>query len=148
MLRQPFTRLATAARPALAPTLTTRLSTRYASRTSHLPERPDSNARRTFTSLPTLRPSLAPTAITRPTPLAPTASTPTMANPDLVAQTAISAHPAFMAAQVRCGPRNTMQANSRLKRKRKFGFLSRNKTKKGRKTLLRRREKGRFRLSN
>ena len=41
-----------------------------------------------------------------------------------------------------------MQANSRLKRKRKFGFLSRNKTKKGRKTLLRRREKGRMRLSN
>lgn len=71
-----------------------------------------------------------------------------MATPDLVPQTAISANPAFLAAQVRCGPRNTMQANSRLKRKRKFGFLARNRTKNGRKTLLRRREKGRCRLSN
>ena len=41
-----------------------------------------------------------------------------------------------------------MNRNSRLKRKRKHGFLSRIRTKNGRKTLLRRLEKGRCRLSN
>ncbi|PKS05355.1 hypothetical protein jhhlp_008729 [Lomentospora prolificans] len=137
MIRQPLLRLAASAtaRPVLPTTIrTTARRTRY------------------FSSLPSLRPSILPNtaAIARPAPIAPLpTSTATGASAlDLVSQTSISCHPAFMAAQVRCGPRNTMNRNSRLKRKRKHGFLSRIKSKNGRKTLLRRREKGRCRLSN
>ncbi|SPN97243.1 related to ribosomal protein L34, mitochondrial [Cephalotrichum gorgonifer] len=132
MLRQSLTRLATSAtaRPILPSTLTAFRQTT-----------------RTFTSLPTLRPTtMLPTAaFSRPTAFAPPTTVTAL---DLVPQTAISAHPAFLAAQVRCGPRNNMNGNSRLKRKRKHGFLARNRSKTGRMMLLRRREKGRCRLSN
>jgi large subunit ribosomal protein L34 len=59
----------------------------------------------------------------------------------------MTSHPAALAQQVRWGPRNRMQRATRLKRKRKFGFLARLKSKTGRKILLRRRLKGRLRLA-
>ncbi|KAK7755157.1 hypothetical protein SLS62_002972 [Diatrype stigma] len=62
---------------------------------------------------------------------------------DLVPKTAITAHPAFAGMQIRCGPRPTMARPSRLVRKRRHGFLSRLRTKNGRKTLQRRKDKKR-----
>ncbi|KAJ9143710.1 hypothetical protein NKR23_g6300 [Pleurostoma richardsiae] len=116
---------------------------------------------RSFSSLPGLRPSLAstlpassPSTVFRPScaplggrllaPLAPASATGAL---DLVAQSAISAHPAFGALQIRCGPRPNMNRSSRLIQKRRHGFLSRVRTNKGRKLLKRRQAKGRKRLS-
>ena len=115
--------------------------------TSH-PSKPgehanNSSSSRTFTSLTPLRPSLSPLrpGITSFTP-APSSS-PTAAL-DLVPKTAISQHPAlFGAAQLRCGPRNTMNGHSRRIQKRRSGFLTRTRTRTGRKILLRRKLKGR-----
>ncbi|KAF2749452.1 hypothetical protein M011DRAFT_484879 [Sporormia fimetaria CBS 119925] len=60
----------------------------------------------------------------------------------------ISSHPAIGGAmQVRCGPRNTYSP-SHFVRKRRHGFLSRLRTKNGRKTLMRRIKKGRHSLSH
>ncbi|KEZ39625.1 hypothetical protein SAPIO_CDS9551 [Scedosporium apiospermum] len=82
MIRQPLIRLAAGAmaRPVLPVTLTTRCTARL------------------FSSLPTLRPSILPNtaAIARPAPIAPLPTTTTL---DVVPQTSISCHPAFMAAQ-------------------------------------------------
>ncbi|EPE10298.1 ribosomal protein l34 [Ophiostoma piceae UAMH 11346] len=68
---------------------------------------------------------------------------------DLVSPSSISRHPAFtgFASQIRCGPRPTMAGATRLVQKRRHGFLSRVRTKGGKKTLARRRTKGRKRLS-
>jgi large subunit ribosomal protein L34 len=59
----------------------------------------------------------------------------------------ISTHPALGSIQVRCGPRNTFSP-SHFVRKRRHGFLSRIRTRKGRATLKRRRAKGRSTLSH
>ncbi|KAI1254362.1 hypothetical protein MGN70_004759 [Eutypa lata] len=118
-------------------------------------------SKRAFSSFPQLRPSILPTT-TRSTvfrsannnalsQIAPVPSSTSGAiSPeilDLVPKTAITAHPAFAGVQIRCGPRPTMARTSRLVRKRRHGFLSRIRTRNGRRTLQRRREKKRSVLS-
>lgn len=70
---------------------------------------------------------------------------------DVVPRTAVTSHPALAGAgsQIRCGPRRYMNMNrpSRLIRMRRHGFLSRIRTKTGRKMLQRRKTKGRKMLS-
>ncbi|KAI1469727.1 uncharacterized protein F4812DRAFT_420129 [Daldinia caldariorum] len=116
--------------------------------------------RRTFSSLPTLRPTLQAWS-SRPvfrnpntSPLLqsftpqPSAAAAGAVTPDLVPKTALTSHPSLSgAAQVRFGPRPTMARTSRLVRKRRHGFLSRLRTHNGRKTLQRRKEKKRSSLS-
>ncbi|KAI1484621.1 hypothetical protein F5X96DRAFT_663509 [Biscogniauxia mediterranea] len=119
--------------------------------------------KRAFSSLPQLRPSILPTTTTTTTGVfrAPGSTSTTLlsrlspsttdaATLDLVPRSAISAHPALAGAgvQVRCGPRATTARTSRLVRKRRHGFLSRIKTRNGRKTLQRRKDKKRSILSN
>lgn len=113
--------------------------------------------RRTFTSLPTLRPSMtahnpifrsATNTLARlPSSTLETAGTAAAA--DIVPKTSISAHPAFLGlgAQIRCGPRPNLERSSRLVRKRRSGFLARQRSQTGRKILQRRRVKGRKNLS-
>jgi large subunit ribosomal protein L34 len=116
--------------------------------------------RRTLATLPTVRPTLATTHSraalgTHPSPCAARLLAArqqfVLTDPaavDLASKaTEISAHPALAAMQIRCAPRNTMNVTSRLIRKRRHGFLSRIRTKKGRKLLLARRQKGRLRLA-
>ncbi|KUI71482.1 50S ribosomal protein L34 [Cytospora mali] len=121
---------------------------------------------RSFSSLPSLRPSTSsPSSIftRRSTALPPSIFTPTSAAPaaagalgdvavaDIVPTTAITSNPALasIGSQIRCGPRNYMNMNrpSRLIRQRRHGFLSRIRTKTGRKMLQRRKSKGRKMLS-
>ncbi|KAI0015324.1 hypothetical protein F4780DRAFT_764343 [Xylariomycetidae sp. FL0641] len=113
-------------------------------------------AARTFSSLPSLRPTLpAPrSSAFRPATLPLSPYTPTGITTssevvaDIVPRGAVSTHPALAGAQqVRCGPRPTMERSSRLIRKRRHGFLARLRTRNGRKTLQRRKDKGRHRLS-
>ncbi|KAI6081219.1 hypothetical protein F4821DRAFT_33564 [Hypoxylon rubiginosum] len=112
---------------------------------------------RTFSSLPSLRPTILASAnptstvfrshnlLSAYTP----APTSTGAVLDLVPKSAITSHPAIWGpAQIRCGPRPTMARTSRLVRKRRHGFLSRIRAHNGRKTLQRRKEKKRSILSN
>ncbi|CAK7230823.1 hypothetical protein SBRCBS47491_007718 [Sporothrix bragantina] len=116
---------------------------------------------RAFSVLPRLRPTMGPSmAVFRPA-VAPSTVSTTMtstttasreaiaATADLVALPSISRHPALsgFASQIRCGPRPTMAGATRLVQKRRHGFLSRVRTKSGRKLLARRRLKGRKRLS-
>ncbi|KEY67827.1 hypothetical protein S7711_04965 [Stachybotrys chartarum IBT 7711] len=103
---------------------------------------------RTFTTLSPLRPTLtAPTAAFRPntTSFVPASA----AAADVVPAGAITSHPALAggAAQLRCGPRNTMNGHTRLIQKRRSGFLARVRSKSGRRVLLSRRTKGRKRLA-
>ncbi|KAF2832267.1 hypothetical protein CC86DRAFT_313181 [Ophiobolus disseminans] len=69
----------------------------------------------------------------------------TSESPDLMGK--ISAHPGLGSMQIRCGPRDTYNPSHTV-RKRRHGFLSRIRTKKGRKTLMRRLTKGRWNLSH
>ncbi|KAK0739643.1 hypothetical protein B0T21DRAFT_284025 [Apiosordaria backusii] len=118
---------------------------------------PKCTAARSFSSLPTLRPSLKPTpsAFRAPSqtllsrgPILQQSSSPTTEGVlDLISSTSISSNPAMQSMQLRCGPRPTMANASRLIQKRRHGFLSRIKTKNGRKTIARRRAAGRRRLS-
>ncbi|KAI1108489.1 hypothetical protein F5Y14DRAFT_456962 [Nemania sp. NC0429] len=122
------------------------------------------NSTRPFSSLPHLRPSVLASASTvfRPcnsgntllSRLPTTTSLPagpenaTGATLDIVPRSAITAHPALAGPQqIRCGPRPTMARTSRLVRKRRHGFLSRLRTRNGRKTLQRRKDKKRSVLS-
>ncbi|CAK7242976.1 MAG: hypothetical protein STHCBS139747_004482 [Sporothrix thermara] len=114
---------------------------------------------RAFSVLPRLRPTIGPSlAVFRPaaapSTIIPTTTTTTTtsveaATADIVALSSISRHPALsgFASQIRCGPRPTMAGATRLVQKRRHGFLSRVRTKSGRKLLARRRLKGRKRLS-
>ena len=63
-------------------------------------------------------------------------------------QPKISSHIALQALQVRSGPRGLTFNPSHIIRKRRHGFLSRVRTKNGRKTLRRRRQKGRCNMSH
>ncbi|KKF96179.1 CAAX prenyl protease 1 [Ceratocystis platani] len=104
--------------------------------------------RRAFSVLSPLRPGLqirsSPIAAFSPKP----AAGATTAVADVVPTEAISASPALAMMQIRCGPRNTLNSNSRLKRKRRLGFLARKRSQTGRKILERRLAKGRMRLTN
>ncbi|TQV90885.1 hypothetical protein V2A60_008352 [Cordyceps javanica] len=114
---------------------------------------------RTFTTLSPIRPSLYANTMRRPsaltsffTPLPPAAAATTSGTgalvADVVAPSAISAHPALAGgvAQIRCGPRNTMNGATRLVQKRRHGYLGRKRTRSGRAILKRRRQKGRAKL--
>ncbi|KAK4191687.1 hypothetical protein QBC35DRAFT_470709 [Podospora australis] len=115
-------------------------------------------ATRSFSHLPTLRPTTlrsttasvfrlpSQTLLSTPAPGA-VAQAEVSQTLDLVAKTSISANPALLGTQIRCGPRPTMSGHSRLIQKRRHGFLSRIRTRNGRKTLTRRKERGRKRLS-
>ncbi|OBT70207.1 hypothetical protein VE03_00086 [Pseudogymnoascus sp. 23342-1-I1] len=110
-------------------------------------------ASRTFSILTPLRPSLTST----PTSFAPRAPSTLSASIDSTTTGSsseildllpkISTHPSLAGIQVRCGPRNTFSP-SHFVRKRRHGFLSRVRTRKGRATLLRRKSKGRSTLSH
>ncbi|KAI2629078.1 hypothetical protein GGS26DRAFT_559473 [Hypomontagnella submonticulosa] len=116
--------------------------------------------RRTFSSLPSLRPTVLASngsVFRTSTPssggllnsFTPTPSSTSGITLDLVPKTSMTAHPALAGcgAQIRCGPRATMARSSRLVRKRRHGFLSRVRSRNGRKTLQRRRDKKRSTLS-
>ncbi|KAJ6277039.1 ribosomal protein L34-domain-containing protein, partial [Bipolaris maydis] len=99
-------------------------------------------------SLLSPRRPLVPATYSPPSTLAPPGSSSSFANPetlDLVGR--ISAHPALGSTQIRCGPRDTYNP-SHLVRKRRHGFLSRLRTKKGRKMIMRRLKKGRWNISH
>ncbi|KAI0112631.1 hypothetical protein F4776DRAFT_344144 [Hypoxylon sp. NC0597] len=117
--------------------------------------------RRTFSSLPSLRPTILASSNTNSIFRSPSASnglltaftpSPTSTSGitlDLVPKTSVTSHPSLsLGAQVRFGPRPTMARTSRLVRKRRHGFLSRVRSHNGRKTLQRRKEKKRSTLSN
>ncbi|KAH8166652.1 hypothetical protein CIB48_g1606 [Xylaria polymorpha] len=119
--------------------------------------------KRTFSSLPHLRPSIiAPngtgtvfrscdsgnTLLPRLPPTTTTSPAGATNVLDIVPKSAITAHPALAGPQqIRCGPRPTMARSSRLVRKRRHGFLSRLRTRNGRKTLQYRKDKKRHVLS-
>ncbi|KAJ4346301.1 hypothetical protein N0V95_005511 [Ascochyta clinopodiicola] len=93
---------------------------------------------------PMLAPSSLPATLAAPG-SAPSPITSSSETLDLVGK--ISAHPAFAGLQIRCGPRDTYNP-SHIVRKRRHGFLSRLRTKKGRKLLMRRLTRGRWNLSH
>ncbi|PQE31951.1 ribosomal L34 protein [Rutstroemia sp. NJR-2017a WRK4] len=103
-------------------------------------------SRRTFTSITPLRPTISPSGF-RPTQSALTPPRAATGGAALDLLPKISAHPALGATQVRCGPRNTFSP-SHFVRKRRHGFLSRIRTRKGRATLQRRKSKKRGSLSH
>ncbi|KAI0893313.1 hypothetical protein F4806DRAFT_476589 [Annulohypoxylon nitens] len=115
-------------------------------------------SKRTFSSLPSLRPTLlAPNSVFRTSTPTQTSFTPLLTPStdgtiaDVVPKSAVTSHPSLagVATQLRFGPQpGTMERTSRLKRKRTHGFLSRLRTRNGRKILQRRRSKGRTMLSN
>ncbi|KAK4043479.1 ribosomal protein L34-like protein [Parachaetomium inaequale] len=117
-------------------------------------------AARTFSHLPTLRPTLASTTastIFRPPNPQATATTAMLARTPtgevldvLATSAAVTAHPALAgcASQIRCGPRPTMSGATRLIQKRRHGFVSRMKSAAGRKLIMRRRVKGRKKLGH
>ncbi|KAI1135098.1 hypothetical protein F5Y05DRAFT_181987 [Hypoxylon sp. FL0543] len=117
--------------------------------------------RRTFSCLPSLRPTIptsnSPSSTIFRSPsthnglLSSFAPSPTASGlaPDLVPKTSVTSHPALgLGAQVRFAPRPNMARTSRLKRKRRHGFLSRLRSRDGRKTLQRRKDKKRTLLTN
>ncbi|KAK4229796.1 hypothetical protein QBC38DRAFT_471045 [Podospora fimiseda] len=108
-------------------------------------------ATRSFSILPSLRPTTLQSSNTVfRAPNQSILSRPTAAEGttlDLVEKSSISASPVLAGTQIRCGPRPTMSGASRLIQKRRHGFLSRIRTKNGKKMLARRKERGRKRLS-
>jgi len=106
-------------------------------------------ALRTFTSLLSRRPTIPPQSATfRPSTAFLTPSTYTTSTGEILdLLPKISSHPTLGSIQIRCGPRNTFSP-SHFVRKRRHGFLSRIRTRKGRMTLARRRAKKRSTLSH
>ncbi|KAI0471896.1 hypothetical protein GGR56DRAFT_656046 [Xylariaceae sp. FL0804] len=129
--------------------------------------------RRTFTSLPQLRPSIfvsssssggasvfrspAHSALSAAPSLAPSPTTTTSSSsssliPDVVPRSAalpgLAGAGGGGVAQARFGPRPTMARTSRLVRKRRVGFLARQRSRHGRKILERRRAKKRHHMTN
>lgn len=107
---------------------------------------------RSFSILTPLRPSLRPTGFApRTSPTSPAAldtTTTTGSSSEILdLLPKISTHPSLAGIQVRCGPRNTFSP-SHFVRKRRHGFLSRVRTRKGRATLQRRKSKNRSTLSH
>ncbi|KJZ74991.1 hypothetical protein HIM_05477 [Hirsutella minnesotensis 3608] len=108
---------------------------------------------RTFTTLSPLRPALTPLRQQLgASPFAPSSSNfvPTSSSldvglpaSDLGPSCEISSHPALAGMQLRFAPRNTMNGHTRLVQKRRLGFLSRQRSRTGRKIIMRRRMKGR-----
>ncbi|CZR57924.1 related to ribosomal protein L34, mitochondrial [Phialocephala subalpina] len=108
------------------------------------------SSKRTFTSfLGPSRPTVLPSSFTIKPSLSGSIPAPAISASaetlDLLPK--ISTHPALGATQIRCGPRNTFSP-SHFVRKRRHGFLSRIRTRKGRMTLARRRAKKRSTLSH
>ncbi|KAH6636965.1 hypothetical protein F5144DRAFT_569275 [Chaetomium tenue] len=114
---------------------------------------------RSISHLPTLRPTLTtPSPLFRaanaqrftPTTMPETTTTTTGEVADVLAKTAVTAHPALAgcASQIRCGPRPNMSGASRLIQKRRHGFLNRLRCKGGQKMISRRRAKGRKKLGH
>ncbi|KAF2854751.1 hypothetical protein T440DRAFT_542306 [Plenodomus tracheiphilus IPT5] len=110
------------------------------------PQRPPSLLTpRHFSALAPRRPTL-PLSHTLPAPGTPSSLPPSAPQTlDLLGK--ISAHPGLGSTQIRCGPRDTYNP-SHIVRKRRHGFLSRIRTKKGRKTIMRRLKKGRWNISH
>ncbi|TVY50271.1 50S ribosomal protein L34 [Lachnellula cervina] len=120
-----------------------------ASRTAHLKTPFSTTPNRTFTSLPSLRPTISPSSL-RPSPTSTTtttASIPTDPDAAAILPTSISTHPSMAATQIRCAGRNTFSP-SHFVRKRRHGFLARLKSRTGRMILKRRRAKKRSSLSH
>ncbi|KAH8598112.1 hypothetical protein B0O99DRAFT_567423 [Bisporella sp. PMI_857] len=101
-------------------------------------------SKRTFTSITLRRPTVFPAAF-RSSSI--TSSTSTINGEALDLLPKISSHPALEGIQIRCGPRDTFNP-SHFVRKRRHGFLSRIRTRKGRATLQRRKNKKRSTLSH
>ncbi|KAG9244963.1 60S ribosomal protein-like protein L34 [Calycina marina] len=99
---------------------------------------------RTFTTITPLRPAIFASAFK---PTLPTATISGSSGEVLDLVPKISTHPALGTLQIRCGPRRTFDP-SHFVRKRRHGFLSRIRTRKGRNTLQRRKSKGRSTLSH
>ncbi|TVY33852.1 50S ribosomal protein L34 [Lachnellula subtilissima] len=126
-----------------------KLSIASASRTAHLITPLASSSKRTFTSLPSLRPTIIPSSLSfslRPNPTTTTASS-TTTDLDATAILPISTHPSMNSTQIRCAGRNTFNP-SHFVRKRRHGFLARVKSRTGRMMLKRRRAKKRSTLSH
>ncbi|KAH7401969.1 ribosomal protein L34-domain-containing protein [Phaeosphaeria sp. MPI-PUGE-AT-0046c] len=133
------------ARPSTSPATIIRPSFTYTAAPQRIctPSQP-----RAFSMLAPRRPMLARTS-SPPTLPAPGTSSSLLGSPSETLDLAgkISAHPGMGSMQIRCGPRDTYNP-SHLVRKRRHGFLSRIRTKKGRKLLMRRLKKGRWNLSH
>ncbi|KAF1993068.1 hypothetical protein P154DRAFT_557904 [Amniculicola lignicola CBS 123094] len=108
------------------------------------PQSTTASSPRTFSMLTPRRPMLPSTPAMAP-PTSAQASLPSTEALDLLPKP--SMHPGMMSMQIRCGPRDTYNP-SHLVRKRRHGFLSRLKTKNGRKMIMRRLKKKRWSLSH
>lgn len=128
------------------------IAQQYALTPQCTPQEPYTNQprARNMSLLNARRPMLSSTPSTLAAPGAPStaaATTTTTSSETLDIMAKISASPAFAGVQIRCGPRDTYNP-SHIVRKRRHGFLSRLRTKKGRKLLMRRLVKGRTNLSH
>lgn len=112
----------------------------------HAPASTDTKSRlRSISVLSPRRPQL-PWACGAIATVPPTHASPVAAEaPDVLPK--VSSHPALQGIQVRNGPRDTYKPTN-LVRKRRHGFLSRIRTRKGRAILKRRKAKGRGTLSH
>ncbi|KAF1815675.1 hypothetical protein P152DRAFT_511791 [Eremomyces bilateralis CBS 781.70] len=138
--------------PAARAILPTRPVLNLSSRPALL-SRPNPSQSRTLTVLTARRPLFpsspsTSTSISTSLSPSPTPFTPLFTSSSTFLGTAPSTHPSLATQQLRHAPRNTMQRWTHFVRKRRHGFLSRLRTKNGRKTLARRRTKGRSTLSH